>query len=269
MTQAKGKLREGDVPEGKKKLVNEISEKLKKSKTILIASTKGLPASQFQSIKRGLRGQAEIVVAKKTIIERAILDSGKGDLQALKESLQENFAVMFSEIEAFELAALLADKQSPTKAKAGDILLDDINVEQGPTELAPGPAISELGSVGLKVAVEGGKLSVKMAHRIAKKGDKVTENLASVMGKLKIFPMSVGFIPLAVYDSHDGKIYKDIKIDKKTTLHDLREGIGRALGFAVKLGYVARETVSYFIAKAVMEEKSLIVIIEKNSGGGK
>ena len=75
------------IPQHKKDTVKKIAEKMKSSKTILIASTKGLPASQFQAIKRKLRGKAEISMARKTLIIRAIADSGKGTLQNLKTSI--------------------------------------------------------------------------------------------------------------------------------------------------------------------------------------
>ena len=40
------------VPEYKKKIVADLAEKIKSSKTVLIASSKGLPGGQFHSIKK-------------------------------------------------------------------------------------------------------------------------------------------------------------------------------------------------------------------------
>ena len=64
----------------KKKLVKLLAEKMKKSKTVLIASTKNLPSSQFHLIKKNLRGKAEIKVARKSIVDRAISATEKGAL---------------------------------------------------------------------------------------------------------------------------------------------------------------------------------------------
>ena len=77
------------------------------------------------------------------------------------------------------------------------------------------------------------------------------------MGKLDVSPIKVGFIPLAAYDSQDDKIYVGIKIDRAGTLEELRSLLGKALGFAVNVGYTSKETISYFISKAVREEKAL------------
>lgn len=261
-------IREKPIPEIKEKTVKDIVEKISSSRTILIVSTKGLPASQFQAIKKKLRGKADIVVAKRSLVLRAISSVEKGHLANLKKEISADVALLFSNLDAFELASLLVDYQSPTKARSGDIAPEDIEIEAGPTDLIPGPAISELSSVGLKVAVEGGKLAVKQAHVVVKKGEAIKENVASVLSKLKILPMKVGFIPKSAYDSKEDKLYTEIKIDKKGTLEELRTSIAKALGFAVKINYAAKETILYFIGKAAMEEKAIERLLSSKAEGG-
>ena len=256
--------RDKPIPESKINLVNELADKIKAKKTILIASTNGLPGSQFQQIKKSLRGKAEVKVAKKSLILRAIDKVGKGSLNKLKEQIGADIALFFSDIDAFELSGILADNESPTKAKAGDVVDENIDVEPGPTDLIPGPAISELGSVGLKVAVEDGKLAIKEKATIAKAGDVVDGKLAGVLAKLGIEPMKVGFEPIAAYDSESDKVYVGIKIDKEATLENMREMIGKALGFAVNIDYATKETIGYFISKAGVEAKALESLEEKS-----
>lgn len=253
------------IPEYKRKLVSELVEKMKSNKTILVASIKSLPTSQFQKIKKNLRGKAEIRVVKKSIIIRAIEQTEKGALQNLKAYIDANIVLFFSDIDTFKLSSLLTENQSPAKAKAGDIALKDIEIEPGPTDLPPGPAISELSNVGLKVAVEAGKLAIKKGATIAKQGSPISENVANVLSKLNILPMKVGFIPLASYDSESDKVYVDIKIDKKATLEALKNSISKALGFAINIQYTIKETISYFISRAAVEEKALENLVHKNN----
>ena len=262
---AEKKIEKREIPEYKLKLVAEIASNIKKSRTLLIASTKGLPSSQFHEIKKNLRGKAMIKVAKKSIVVRAIDSVGKASLEKIKEQVVADIALFFSELDPFALSGLLADNQSPTKARAGDIAPEDINIEPGPTSLVPGPAISELSGVGLKVAVEGGKLAIKLPHTIVHKGDEIKANVASVLGKLGINPMKVGFEPIAAYDRDDDKVYVGIKIDKKKAYEELLDMIRKALGFAVARGYVTKETVSLFISKAGREEIALVNLINSKS----
>ena len=257
------KANEKKVPEYKIKLVKELADKIKASRTVLIASTKYLPSAHFHSIKKNLRGKAEIKITKKSIILRALEQANLERSEALKQNIASDVAIFLSDLDAFELSALLSENQSPAKAKPGDLALEDINVETGPTDLLPGPAISELSSVGLKVAVEGGKLAIKQPATIVKKGEVIKENVASVMAKLNIMPMKVGFEPIAAYDSKSSNVYIGIKIDKKETLENLRVSIGKALCLAVSIKYPCRETIFYFLLKASKEEKSIENLINK------
>jgi ribosomal protein L10 len=251
-----------EIPEFKKEVVKELADKMKASKTVLIVSTKKLPSSQFHEIKKNLRSKVDIKVAKKSLVIRAIDATKIESLQALKEHVGADNALFFSQLNPFELSGILSENQSPTKAKAGDIAPEDISIEPGPTDLIPGPAISELSGVGLKVAVEGGKLAIKAGARVAKKGEAIKDNVAGVLSKLGITPMKVGFEPLAAYDSNDKKVYTGIKIDKKKTLEDLQDSIKRALGFAVNVNYPTNETVKIFIMKAGREEMALSKAVE-------
>lgn len=253
------------VPEYKLKIVADLAKKMKESTTVLIASTKGLPSSQFHEIKKNLRGKAYICVAKKSLVLRALATTEKGGIQNLKDHVGADIALFFSDLDAFELSGLLSDNQSPTKARAGDIAPEDITVEPGPTSLVPGPAISELSGVGLKVAVEGGKLAIKQPATIVKAGEVIKENVAGVMAKLDIKPMKVGFEPIAAYDAKSEKVYAGIKIDKKKTHEELKQAIGKALGFAISIKYLVKETLSYFLAKAGAEEKAVQALIDKQS----
>ena len=245
------------VSEAKKKLVKEIALMMKRNRTVLLASSKGLPGMQFHEIKKKLRGAAELKVAKKSTIIKAIEATEKGAIQNLKSYLQSDYVLLFSDIEPFELSSMLMDFQSSRRAKTGDIAPEDIEIEPGPTELVAGPAISELSGVGLKVKVTDGKLEIIKGATVARKGEAIKANVASVLGKLNVSPMKVGFIPIAAYDGKDDKIYADIVIDKVGTIEAVKEMIRKALGFAIAVKYPTQKTVKYFIVKAAAEEKAL------------
>jgi hypothetical protein len=158
---------------------------------------------------------------------------------------------------------MLSENQIPSKARAGDIAPENIEIQPGPTDLVPGPAISELSGVGLKVAVKEGKLEIIKGAVVAKQGEAIKENVAAVLGKLGVSPMKVGFLPIAAFDSKDGKVYVGIVINKEKALDDLKDSIKKALGFAVNVKYPTDQTVKFFLAKAGMEEKALTALYDK------
>lgn len=244
------------VSEEKIRTVKRLVELIKNNNTVMIASIKNLPSKQFQDIRKKLRTKAKVRVVKKRIMLKALDDSEK-KIAALKRYVQENSAVLFSELDAFELAGFLAENKNPIKAKPGQTADKDIEVEEGPTDLIPGPVISEFGNLGVQIAVEDGKIAIKQKKVIAKQGEKIKEAAASIMAKLDIKPFEIGLEPLAIYDSKTGKIYTDIKIDKKKTAEELKTSAIKALGLAQKIVYYCKETIGCLLAKANADEKAI------------
>lgn len=242
------------VSDEKKQIVKELSDLMKK-KTVMVVSIKGLPSAQFQDLKKKLRDSAKIQVTKKSLIDFALDPCGIKELHQLVPYVQDSTAILFSEKDAFLISSLLSENKSPAKAKEGDIAPEDIMVKAGPTSLVPGPDISALSSVGLAPKVEDGKISVMQDKVIAKKGDTITQNLASIMAKLDIIPFEIGIEPIAAY--MDGKIYADIKIDKESTIKELENAFSRALPFAVDLNYTTTETIDFILAKASIHETAI------------
>lgn len=240
------------VSDVKKAEIKTLINDFKNNKTLMVVSVKGLPSKQFQDIKKKLRGRAKISVTKKSLLNRALEESGVDGLKDLEQYVEENCALLYSDSDAFELSGILAREKSPQKAKTGQIAPMNIEVKAGPTELIPGPDISALSAVGLAPKVENGKISVMMDKVIAKEGDTITDALASIMAKLDIIPFEVGIEPIAAF--MDGKVYADIKIDIEAILADLEDKFGRALPFAVDVGYVTEDTLDFVLAKAGMNE---------------
>ena len=241
----------------KEKQVKELAEKIKKARTLMIVSVKALPSRQFQDIKKSIREHASIQVAKKNIMLRAIKLVGKESILGLEKQIKENCAFAVSDVEGFELAGILLSKKTPVYAKSGQIAPIDIEVKEGPTSLVPGPAISELGALGIQISVEGGKIAIKKAKVVVKQGETISANAAAMFQKLNIQPFTIGLEPVCVYDVKEEKIYSDIKINPEEVAKELARTASKALGFAQKLGYFCRETISYFLAKANMEGNAL------------
>ena len=251
------------IPESKKQTVAELKDLIKNNKTILVASIKNIPASQFQEIAKKLRGKAVVRVPKKNLIYRAFDSSENEEVKKLKDQIKNSVAILFSELDSFELAAELLQKKSPAKAKAGQEAPEDIVVEEGLTDLVPGPAISELGALGIQIQIEKGKISIKSQKIIVKKGEKISANAADVMNKLNLKPFSVGFIPLSSFDTKEGKLYLEIKIDREESLRELKSFYGKSLAFAIEIGYFSEGTIKFMIAKAGICEMALENLTEE------
>lgn len=171
--------------------------------------------------------------------------------------MKDSFAILFSEMDSYELAGELLKNKSPAKAKPGQIAEEEIVIPAGPTDLTPGPAISELGALGIQIQIKGGKIEIAKDKVLAKKGDSLSQGACDIMSKLDIKPFSVGYIPLSAFDNQKGVLYTNIEIDTEKAVLELVDSFSKALPFAVNLGYATNETIKHIITKAAIQEKAL------------
>lgn len=263
------------VSDVKLNAVKEFENLIKNKRTILVASIKNIPASQVQEISKKLRGKAVVKVPKKNLISRGMDFSKDKEIEKLRENIKEDFAILFSDLDSFELAGELIKNQGPAKARAGQIANEDLEIPEGPTELMPGPAVSELSSMGIKIQIDKGKIAIKEPKIIAKKGEKISQAAADLLSKLDIKPFKIGFIPLCSFDNKEKIFYSEIKIDREGTIEKLKIAYAKTLPFAVEIGYSTKDTIKFLIGKAGMYEKTLEKLFvqtpkeNKSDGGNK
>jgi len=247
------------VSDAKKTTVKQLIE-LMKYKTIMIVSIKGLPSAQFQEIKKKLRANSKIKVAKGNLVKLALEKTGNPTFKDLEQYVGADCALLFSDEDAFILAGALNESKSPAKAKAGQIAPENIWAEAGGTDLIPGPDISALSAVGLKVKVEGGKLAIQQRAIICKAGEPISSERAAILAKLNIIPFKIGIEPVAAYS--DRKVYSGIKVDKEEALGTLKHMYGKALAFAASLAFVTKESLPFILGKAAAHENALKSLIK-------
>jgi len=233
-----------------KDLANQISEK----NIIGIYDVHKMPAAALQKIKHELHGKAEAKSIKKRLLIRAIEKSNKTEL---KNHITGQPGILFTDVNPFKLYKIIQKSKTSMTAKPGDIAPTEIEVKAGPTEIMPGPAISALSKVGLMAKVEGGKLAIQKDKVVAKAGQVITIDLASVLGMLKIEPIEVGLNINAIIEN--GVIYtKDVlSIDEKKVLEDMLAGYHHALNLSIESGFITKEAVPVMITKAFAEARTL------------
>jgi large subunit ribosomal protein L10 len=249
------------VSKEKVNAVKQMTDLLKTKKTIMVADISSIPNSQYEEIKKKLRGKSTVKVPKKNLFFRAVDESKNEVLLNIKGFFNKPVAVLFSDMDSYDLAAELIKNKSPAKAKPGQIAPNDLEVPAGPTDLVPGPAISELGALGIKIQIQGGKIEIKEPKILTKKGDKISDGASAILAKLGIMPFTIGFTPISAYDSKSGKIYTEIKINPEEATREMKESFARAIGLAVSASYFTKETTPLMIQKAGVYEKRMIKII--------
>src|SRR3989338_2764465 len=100
------------VAKWKQKEIGELKELTSRYKTVAIVDLKNLPNKQLQIARKKLRGKIVFKLTKKSLIIKAFKDSGKEFLIKLSTYLSGTPAVIFTDIDAFELFRLLKQNRN-------------------------------------------------------------------------------------------------------------------------------------------------------------
>jgi len=246
-----------EVSSKKKSIVKELVSLMEKNRTVMISSALNIPSALFQKIRKSLRGKADVRIIKKNLGVKALEECKKHGVKELTKYVEASTAFVFSDLDPYDLARIFTENKQPAFAKAGQIAPVDLMIEKGPTELMPGPAISELSAVGLKVGVEGGKIAVKEAKVIVKQGNMIAKNVAEVLQKLDVMPFTKEISVKAAYDSTDKLIYTNIIVDRAGFVTKLKEAYSSAYNFAVNLGFACKDTIKQLLERAEREALAL------------
>src|SRR3989344_7939127 len=199
------------VSETKKRELSELLKLISSNNTVMIVYTVNVPSSQLQIIRKKLKN-AKLKIVKKNLLIRALENSKKSGAKNLINYIKEGSAVIFSKDDPFDISAKLSEYRMPKRAKAGQIATEDISVEEGTTEIMPGPAISEFNLAGIKTGIVSGKIAIKESKILVKKGETITNQVSNILNKLEIKPFKVGLDPAGVFDTKNDIIYQDIII---------------------------------------------------------
>ena len=225
--------------------VNDLKEAIKKSKTVGIASIHGLPAPQFQKIRKlpGVR----IKVSKNSLIKRALEEV---DVAGLAPYLDMESAILFSDEDAFTLYSKLDAQRFPLPAKSGQVSTKDIVVKKGETSLRPGPVLTELQKAGISAMIEGGKITIRNDKVVVKAGETIRKEVADALTKLEIYPFEAGLNINAVCENN--MIFKgsDLAIDYDARRDELILANSAAISLALEIGFITDETLPLFIVRA-------------------
>jgi large subunit ribosomal protein L10 len=223
-----------------------------------IASLQKVRASQLQEFKKKLAADVYMRVIKNTLMKRAIENcQEKLDPKKLEKYLTGSNVFLFTNLNPFKLALLLEKGKVLITAKAGDTASFDVIVPAGNTGQPPGPIISQLNAVGLPTRIEAGSVWITKDTLVARKGDVISERLASVLSKLGIKPVEAGFIMRAVCD--EGLIIEgdQLKIDLIETERQIENAQADAFKLSVSVAYPTRENITVLMQIAHQEAYAL------------
>jgi large subunit ribosomal protein L10 len=240
------------VANWKKTKVEDITQMLLDNPVIGVIDIEGIPASQLQQIRKTLPTGSRFIVAKNTLIRLALKNAAqkKKNIDELENSLDGQRGLISSEINAFRLFRAMEGTKIKAPARGGEAAPEDIEIKEGETSFKPGPIVGELQKAGFPAAIERGKVVIKKDKVLVKKGDKIPRNVAQMLTRLEIYPMTVGLSLKAGFE--DGLVYtRDVlDVDVQTYLDDMNAASTAAFNLSMFIGYPTETTIKPLLSVA-------------------
>ncbi|HYB67270.1 MAG TPA: 50S ribosomal protein L10 [Candidatus Acidoferrales bacterium] len=245
----------------KKEIFNDLIELLNKYSVIAVADLQKVRSSQIQEIRKKLRGKAELVVAKNTILRKAAEKAAgqKEKVNQFADSLTGSKVLIFTQMNPFELIIFLNKNKVRVPAKGGDVATSDIMIPGGNTGLQPGPVISEFNEAKVQTRIEGGSIFVAKDTVVVTKGDVIPVKTASLLSKLGMKPMEAGLSLSYAYDNGLLLGPTDLAFDLDKMRADITSAARLAFGVAVEANIMLPETAPMIISKAYRQAVAVSV----------
>ena len=229
--------------------VGELTELLSSDGIIGIVDVAGVPAQAMLEMRSTLRTGMTLTMAKKSLFRRAWNEAGlpEEQMETMFETAQQPMIVHSKSLNISQLFQQLDQTRTGRPAKAGDIAPEDIVVEQGATDFAPGPIVGELSAVGIPAKIEKGKVNIIKTVTAVKAGEVIDSDLGLMLDKLDIKPIEIGIILCGVIV--DGVVMPPdvLSIDTNALL---AQAVANALAVAINAGISNSGTIPLFIANA-------------------
>ena len=247
------------VASWKKEKVKELADVMVKNPVVAIVDIHGIPSPQMQDMRHGMRKHAFVMMTRNNLLLIAIDEAAKErpGLEKLKPLVAGQCAVVATPMNPFKLFQQMEATKSAAPAKPGDIAPEDIVVKEGETPFKPGPIVGELQKAGIPAAIEGGKIVIRKEKVLVEKGHKVPEELAKILPKLEILPMTVGMDLRGAFE--DGILYEKAVLDIPEGYYPtmLATAARNATALGVSIVYPTKQTIGPLMGKAYREASAL------------
>lgn len=241
----------------KKEKVSKLTSIAKNYSSVALISLYSLPDDLFQRMRKKLRDQSYISVAKKTVIERVLENIG------IKFKLNKPSALIFTNLSPFKLLEYFSNEKKKIPAKPGQIAPYDIVVPAGETDLSPGPALSELKNAGLNVQVKAGKIAINKDSVIVKQGETITPQKAKALQMLGILPFEVRVEPIFIYDGKTLYSGEVLNFSLSLFTSQIQEATQQAINMAVNSSIYSSTSIDTLLLQAIVQANSISTLIKE------
>jgi len=240
------------ISEKKREIVDNLKTQLLAYPIIGLVKIDNIGARIVQQMRKELRTEATIIMAKNSLMKIAVSEVKKEikGIENLLDYIVGSCAFLLTKTNPYRLASFMDKNKVPAPAKAGQIAPNDVIIRPMNTGIPPGPVIAELQSLGLKTKIEGGQIRIVEEAIVTKEGDRVNRTVALLLRRLNIDPFEAGLSFVVAFENGVILPGDALIIDFDYYEQNLRWAYNSALNLAVNAGIVTKQSIALIIANA-------------------
>ncbi|GMI30262.1 hypothetical protein TeGR_g5126 [Tetraparma gracilis] len=190
--------------ERKEEFFDKLKELLTTYSKCFVVGVDNVGSKQLQETRIALRGTAEILMGKNTMMRKVFTDfleeNPDSKVAPLKAELKGNVGFVFTNGDLGLVKTTLSENVRPAPAKVGALAPTNVVVEPGPTGCDPGQT-AFFQTLQIPTKITKGQIEMTGVTHLIAAGEKVGASQAALLQKLNINPFSYGLVLIKVYDN--------------------------------------------------------------------
>jgi large subunit ribosomal protein LP0 len=239
--------------ERKKEYFVKMKEFLGTYNKCFIVSVDNVGSMQLQMTRLGLRGKAEILMGKNTMMRKIIrefVEENPGTpVEKLEEQCRGNVGFVFTNGDLGEVRQILEGNTRPAPARVGSVAPIKVVVPKGPTGCDPGQT-AFFQTLQIATKITRGQIEMVNDTDLIEAGEKVTASQAALLQKLNIEPFTYGLVLNAVYDAGSLFDAKVLDITDDVLAAKFSEALKAIASVSLAIGFPTQASVPHSIANA-------------------
>lgn len=213
-----------------------------------VVSADNVGSRQMQQIRIALRGKAEVLMGKNTMMRKAIRGQlGKfPGLEKLLPTVVGNIGFVFTNDDLVEVRDILLSNKKEAPAKAGAIAPLDVFVPAGNTGMGP-EKTSFFQALAIPTKITKGTIEILSEVHLVKLDEKVGASEATLLQMMNIRPFHYGLIVNSVYDN--GSLFSPdiLDITDDDIIRKFCTGVSNVAAVSLAIGYPTAVSVPHSI----------------------
>lgn len=213
-----------------------------------MVSADNVGSKQMQQIRIALRGKAEVLMGKNTMMRKALRGQIPKipQLEKLLPHIVGNVGFVFTNEDLAEIRDTLLSNKKEAPAKAGALAPLDVFVPAGNTGMGP-EKTSFFQALAIPTKITKGMIEILSEIHLIKKDEKVGASEASLLQMLNIRPFHYGLVVKTVYDN--GSVFNPsiLDITDDDLLAKFAAGVSNVAAVSLAIGYPTTASVPHSI----------------------